>query len=268
MNTTTPAPLLVQPSTGVLLHSLIQANPAVPTSYEPPDLPEVFGQTLRVCQELQRPITVAELAARMGHSPAVVGVIITELIALDLVHVVHAPAWATRLRTWATHNRPVPVASSVIKMLTIGTQTEHTQHALRSVAETGPWILQETPRIDIATTHLAQDLHMLTLGLNTLGSTSPVWGDVCREAFGAVLITGPETHELHAAHESLMVLHQAQVPVVVLVHHHDQDQVDTDVVRAVLGLPEETLVVGDVHGRGVCDAVMDLCSTLVKEGRS
>lgn len=270
MTAATPAPLVVRPPTGVLMHSLIQSNPAVPATYEADDLSEEFCHTLQACREMEEAVTVAELAARTGHSPAVAGVIVTELVTLDLVHVVRAPAWAERLRMWAAHSRPVPVASSVVKMLVVSTQDEHTHHALTNLAETGPWRLQKTPRIDIATARLAHDLQMLTLGFSALGSTSPIWADVCRAAFGAVVITGPEPQDLTTIHENLKVLWQAEVPVVVLVHHGEvEGDVDIDVVRASLRLPVYTpVVVGEARKRGVCDAVMALCTSLMNEGRS
>src|SRR5699024_8037187 len=83
------------------MHSLIEANPAVPLSYEP-DLPELFRHCLQVCRDLERAVTVAELAARMGHSPAVLGVVVAELADVDLVRLVRVPAWAEQLRAWAT----------------------------------------------------------------------------------------------------------------------------------------------------------------------
>lgn len=263
MSALAPAPLRVRPSTGVVMHSLVQANTAVPVAYEP-DLPDVFCQVLRVCRELGRALTVAELAAHMEHSPAVAGVVVAELAALDLVRVVRAPAWAERLRSWATRTRPVPVAASVIKLLAVGVRGEHTHQALVGLAGTGPWCLQEAPRIEIAATCLAEDLEMLVLGVTGLGAASPVWGDVCREAFGAVVITTSEAKDLAAAHESLVALRDASVPAVVLVHETGDGEVDTEVVRASLGLSARTpLVVGDVHGRGACEAIMDLCSALM-----
>lgn len=246
------------------MHSLIEANPAVPISYEP-DLPELFRRALRECRELERAVTVAELAARMGHSPAVVGVVVTELADADLVRVVRTPAWAERLRTWATLTRPVPVA--VIKTLIVSTRQDHTHSALTRLSGDGPWCLQESPRIEVATTRLAPDLDMLALGISDLGGASPGWGDVCREAFGAVVVTRDSPQELAATCEGLLALREADVPVVVLVHETEEGEVDTDVVRACLGLPSRTpVVVGDVHGRGPCEALMDLCSALMSGG--
>lgn len=267
MSALVPAPLLVRPSTAVIMHTMVEANTVVPASYEP-DLPEVFCQALRVCRDLGRAVTVAELAARTGHSPAVTGVAIAELADLDLVRVVRAPAWAQRLRVWATHTRPVPVAVSVIKTLIVSTLPEHTQHALADLGGTGPWRLQGPPVIEVATTRIAPDLDLLALGISGLGGMSPVWGDVCREAFGAVLITGPGAEELDAVRESLLALCAFGVPVVVLVHQDGTGEVDTDVVRACLGLPSHTpVVVGDVHERGVCEALMDLCSARMNGGQ-
>lgn len=261
-----PAPLLVRPSTALVMHSLVEANAAVPSGYVP-DLPELFCHCLRVSRELSRAVTVAELAARMGHSPAVVGVVVAELTELDLVRLVRAPAWAERLRTWATFTQQVPVAVSVIKTLIISARQDHTHSALTELAGDGPWLLQESPLIEMATTRIAPDLDMLTLGISGLGEGSPAWGDVCREAFGAVVITGHTPPELDAARESLLALHAVSVPVVVLVHETDEDEVDTDVVRACLGLAEHTpVVVGDVHGRGTCEALMDLCSARMSGG--
>ena len=266
MSSLVPAPLLVRPSNGVVMHSLVQANPAVPASYEP-DLPEVFCQTLRVCRDLGRALTVAELAARMGHSPAVVGVVVAELADVDLVRLVRAPAWAERLRAWATLTHPVPVAVSVIKTLILSTRQDHVHSALTRLSGDGPWRLQESPRIEVATTRLAPDLDMLALGISDPGRESPVWGDVCREAFGAVVISTDSRWELAATRESLLALHEAGVPVVVLVHETDEGEVDTDVVRAYLGLSQRVpVVIGDVHGRGGCEALMDLCSALMNGG--
>ena len=262
MSALVPAPLLVRPSTAVVMHTMIEVNPAVPSSYEP-DLPEVFCQALRVCRGLERAVTVAELAAHAGHSPAVTGVVVAELADLDLVRVVRAPAWAQRLRAWATSSRPglVPVAVSVIKTLIVSTVGEHTQHALADLGGAEPWRLSGPPVIEVAATRIAPDLELLALGISGLGGASPVWGDVCREAFGAVLITGPASEELDAARESLLALHAFGVPVVVLIHQDGTGEVDTDVVRACLGLSARTpVVVGDVHERGVCEALMDLCS--------
>lgn len=267
MSSAAPTPLLVRPSHGVLMHSLIQSNPAVPAAYEP-DLPDVFRQTLRLCRELEHAVTVAELAARMERSPAVVGVAITELNSLDLVRVVRAPAWAERLRAWATLAQPIPVVASVIKVLVVGVRSEHTHQALAGLAGNGPWCLQEGPRIEITTTRVAEDLEMLALGVTALSGTSRASADVCREAFGAVVVTSPETRDLGAAHESLVVLHDANVHAVVLVHETAEREVDTDAVRARLSLSADTpLVVGDLHGRGARDAIMDLCSVLMGGGR-
>ncbi|GAA1117789.1 MarR family transcriptional regulator [Nocardiopsis metallicus] len=266
MSAQAPASLLVRPSSGVVMHSLIEANPAVPISYEP-DLPELFRRSLRVCRELERAVTVAELAARMGHSPAVVGVVVTELADADLVRVVRAPAWAERLRVWATLTRPVPVAVSVIKTLIVSTRQDHTHSALTRLSGDGPWCLQESPRIEVATTRLAPDLDMLALGISGLGGASPVWWDVCREAFGAVVVSQDSGWELAATRESLLVLREAGVPVVVLVQETDEGEVGTDVVRACLGLSQRVpVVIGDVHGRGACEALMDLCSALMSGG--
>lgn len=268
MSTAAPAPLLVRPSTGMVMHSLIQANPAVPASYQPPDVPKMFFQTLQVCRELGRAVTVAELAARVGHSPAVAAVAATELAALDLVRVVRAPALAERLRTWATHTRPIPVVASVIKILAVGAQQQYTRHAVADLTEAEPWCLQGTPRVELATAHMAQDLQMLTLGVTGLNLASPVRDDVCRGAFGALVITGPARCDLATSHQSLVALHQANVPVVVLVHQTEDEPVDIDVVRASLGLSARTpVVVADVQNHGACQAVMDLCSSLMSGGR-
>src|SRR5699024_1572857 len=66
------------------------------------DPPELFRHCLQVCRDSERAMTVAELAARMGHSPAVLGVVVAELADVDLVRLVRVPAWAERLRAWAT----------------------------------------------------------------------------------------------------------------------------------------------------------------------
>lgn len=263
MSALVPASLLVRPSTGVVMHSLIEANPAVPLSYEP-DLPELFRHCLQVCRDLERAVTVAELAARMGHSPAVLGVVVAELADVDLVRLVRAPAWAERLRAWATLTRPVPVAVSVIKTLIVSARQDHTHGALTKLSGDGPWRLQESPRIEVTTTRLAPDLDMLALGISDLGVASPVWEDVCRDAFGAVVISRDSKGELAATRESLLALREAGVPVVVLVHEADEGEVDTDVVRACLGLSQRVpVVIGDVYGRGACEALMDLCSALM-----
>lgn len=249
------------------MHSLVQSNPAVPAVYEP-DLPDVFRQALRLCRELEHAVTAAELAARLGCSPAVVGVAITELNSLDLVRVLHAPAWAERLRAWATRAQPVPVVASVIKVLVVGTRGEYTRQTLTGLTGIGPWRLQEEPRIEVATTRVSEDLEMLVLGVTTMNDTSQVCADVCREAFGAMVVTGPETRDLGAVHESLVALRDANVPAVVLVHETSDRGVDTDVVRAWLGLSADTpLVVGDLYEHGAREAVMDLCSALMDGGR-
>lgn len=266
MSTLAPASLLVRPSTGVVMHSLIEANPAVPLSYEP-DLPELFRHCLQVCRDLERAVTVAELAARMSHSPAVVGVVIAELADVDLVRLVSAPARAERLRTWATGTRPVPVAASLIKMLIVSTEETHIHQALVSLAGAEPWPLQGWPRIQITTTRIAEDLDMLALGVSGLGNGSPVWSDVYRDVFGAVIVTGTTPQELTTAQESLRAVNAADVPTVLLVHQVDEDEVNTDVVRASVALPPHTpLVIGDVQGPGVCEAIMDLCSVLMSGG--
>ena len=55
--------------------------------------------------------------------------------------------------------------------------------------------------------------------------------------------------------------------MVVLVHEADEGEVDTDVVRACLGLSQRVpVVIGDVYGRGACEALMDLCSALMNGG--
>lgn len=267
MSALVPAPLLVRPSAAVVMHTTVEANPAVPSSYQP-DLPEAFCQVLQLCRGLGRSVTVAELAARTCHSPAVAGVAVAELADLDLVRVVRAPAWAQRLRAWATRTRPVPVAVSVIKTLVVSALAEYTRHALADLGGVGPWRLQGPPVIEVATTRIAPDLDLLALGVSALGGASPVWGDMCREAFGAVLITGPGAKELNAARESLLPLREFGVPVVVLVHQDGAGDVDTDVVRACLGLSAHIpVVVGDVHERGMCEALMDLCSARMNGGR-
>lgn len=266
MNASGPTAFLVRPSAAVVMHTMIQVNSAVPVAYEP-ELPEVVCRYLQVCRELDRAVTVAELAARMGHSPAVAAVVIAELADLDLVRVVRAPAWAERLRIWATSTRPVPVATSLIKMLIISAQEVHTHQALVSLAGDSPWSLQGWSQIMITATRLAEDLDLLALGVSGLGGSSPVWGDLCREAFGAVVITGTKPQELTAAHESLRSLNATNVPAVLLVHQVDEGEVDTDVVRASVGLPAHApLVVGDVQGRGTREAIMDLCSALMSGG--
>ncbi|MEU3308405.1 hypothetical protein [Nocardiopsis sp. NPDC006832] len=267
MNTLVPAPLLVRPSAGVLMHSVFEANPDVSASYSP-DLPEVFCHALGVCRESQRAITVAEVAARTGHSAAVIGVVLSELAELDLVRSVCAPARAERLRTWAALERQVPVAVAVVKLLVVGTDREQAHLALASLAQEGPWRLQNDPCVEVATRRIAPDLDMLALGVSGLGSGSSVWSDACREAFGAVVITGPSPKELTSTRESLSTLRAAGVPVVVLIHHDAEGEVDTDMVRACMGLPDHTpVVIGDVYRRGVCEALMDLCSTLMNGGR-
>lgn len=57
------------------------------------------------------------------------------------------------------------------------------------------------------------------------------------------------------------------MPVMVLVHHHAEGEVDTDMVRACMGLPGCTpVVLRDVYRRGVCEALMDQCSMLTNGG--
>lgn len=253
------APFWVRPSTGVAMHSLVDANPDVPASYEP-ELPKALGRCLQVLREVNRTVTVAEVAARTGHPLAVAAVVVTELATLDLVRVVRAPAWAHRLRAWAAGSPAAPVVAAVIKVLIICEQEEVAHQASLSLSGDGPWLLQGQPRIEITTTRVAEDLNLLALSVSDLESASPLWSDLRRDTFGAVIITGTTPQDLKVAHESLTAV-TPDVPAVLLVHEADETTVDTDVVRASVGLSTHTpLVVGDARGHGVREAIMDLCS--------
>jgi len=248
------------------LHSLTRANPDVPTAYEP-DLPEVSCEALRVCRDLGRSVTVAELAARLGCPAALAGVVVTDLAALDLVRVLRGPARAERLRAWAGDARSVPAVPSVVKLLVVGADEECTHEALTQMGDAGPWLLPKVSHVEISTAHVSEDLELLALGVTRPDCDGALWHDLCREAFGAVVTTGADPCDLAMADEVLPMLAEAGIPVTVLITDSGEQGVATDVVRACLGLSEHTpLVVGDLRGRGVRDAVMDLCSSLMGEG--
>ncbi|WP_160050936.1 DUF742 domain-containing protein [Nocardiopsis sp. FR4] len=265
MTSVAPTPLTVRPRTRILMDTLVQATPSVPASYRP-DLPELAASVWRYCRGSGYPVTVAEIAARLGVSPALAGVVVCDLAQLDLVRVVRFPALAARLRSWACGGRVDPPVPQVAKLLVVGGPDGDVRRCLEHLADTGILSLHESPRVDLAVNRITQDLHLVGFGV-VVHAQAQVWADLCRDAFGALVVADPTTPE-HTA-DLVKALREFGVALVVVVPVREDAEFSPEQIRATAGLTEDVPVVAADLDSPTSSAggLMDLCTYLQSGGQ-
>lgn len=266
MTTLTPEPLTVRPGPRVLMDTLVRATLSVPASYRP-ELPELTASAWRVCRDLDHPVTVAELAARLSLSPALAGVLVCDLAQLDLLRVVRFPDLEARLRSWASGSPAELPVPRVAKLLIVGDHAEDVRRCLKSLSGTSPLPLDRSPGVDIAVTRIAEDLHLLGIGVSGMDAANASWTDLCRHAFGALVITDPVEPARTA--DRAEVMRALGVPLAVLVPMWEGTESTPEQVREAVGLTGDVPVVtadldSSTAGAG---GLMDLCTHLENGGR-
>lgn len=265
MSTIAPAPLTVRPGTRVLMDTLVRATPSIPASYQP-DLPELAVSVWRLCLDAEHPVTVAELAARLGFSPTLAGVLVCDLAQVDLLRIVRFPALAARLRSWACGgpaDGPVP---HVAKLLVVGNQPKQVRRCLSHLTRREPFPLDLGCGVDVAVARIAEDLHLLGLGA-TMKAHHPSWVDLGRDAFGALVIIDP-AEPAHTA-DRIAVLRALSVPLVALVLVRDGAEPTPEQLRVAAGLADDVdpVVAADLDmSTASTEGLMDLCTYLENGG--
>ncbi len=264
MSTIAPAPLTVRPGVRVLMDTLVRATPSIPASYRP-DLPELAVSVWRLCRDTEHPVTVAELAARLGFSPALAGVLVCDLAQVDLLRIVRFPALAARLRSWACVGPAESPVPRVAKLLVVGSHPEQVRRCLAHLTRGEPFPLDPGCGVDVAVARVAEDLHLLGLGV-AVEAHHPSWADLCRDAFGALVITDP-AEPTHTA-DRIAVLRALGVPMVALVPVHDGAEPTPEQVRQTVGLADDVPVVAADMNTSTASAggLMDLCTYLESGG--
>ncbi|WP_150236412.1 DUF742 domain-containing protein [Nocardiopsis quinghaiensis] len=264
MTVIAPAPLTVRPGTRVLMDTLVQATASIPVSYQP-DLPELAAAAWRLCRGVGHPVTIAELAARLEFSPALTGVLVCDLAQLDLVRIVRFPALAARLRSWACDGPTETPVPQLAKLLIVGDNAEDVRQCLMHLTGADPLCLDGSARVDVTVARVAEDLHLLALGA-ALDAEDPSWTDLCRDAFGALVVTDPL--EPDRAARRVAALNAFGVPLAVLVPAHDSAEPTPGQIRMAVGLSDDVpVVIADLDSPAASTGgLMDLCTYLENGG--
>lgn len=249
MNPTPPPP--PRSTKAINLACLLEANPRAVQEAQGVRMGDVALAALHAARTLARPVTVAELAARLDEPIVRVATVAWELLGLQQVRRVPSTIELRhRLRSWTYGTTPEP-SVRVDTLLLVGGPDCALHRALGQISSTGPLAVDRhlPGRMWVGSGQRSPDHHVLMLAASGLGEDDARWQDLLRETSGAVaVVTAADLNDETSAPLARPLV-GAGVPLVAMVAVDDaEDEPNADLVRACLGLPEHTPVqAGDVR---------------------
>lgn len=264
------APLSLRPPRqSVFLHSLVSvpANSPFPASGSLTDAAASIHQT---CQRLGRPVSVAELAARLQVSSAVIAVAVADLLGLGLLHL-HESVVRNRTvleRILGRLRNGGQSAVRLVKMVVLGAPGSGVTSFVGHVADSTPLAYTDPAdgtRIDVGACAIDPELQLALFGASGVDAAAPQWPDLVRHALGAVVLAHSE--HIADAGSAVQSLRDHNLPFAVAVNLFGDADPAAGQVRHVLGLPEAVpVIMGDARFcSSVTSVLLDLCAYLLTD---